>query len=294
MHLQEIQMRDPFILADWKSNYYYLYGTTDKDPWKAKGVGFETYRSTDLVHWEGPFVIFTPPAGFWGTHNFWAPEVHLYQDKYYLFASFKSDVRRRGTQILVSSSPLGPFVPLGDRPATPADWECLDGTFFLDEQAQPWMVFCHEWVQTNDGEIVGQRLSSDLSQTIDEPALLFRASEAVWPKLLCRRDGTGIVDARVPDGPFLHRTKDGTLLMLWSTVSEAGYAMGYARSTSGSLLGPWVQQEKPLIQCDGGHGMIFRSFEGVLYLTYHSPNKTPNERPFFVALEEKQGALVCR
>jgi hypothetical protein len=156
------------------------------------------------------------------------------------------------------------------------------------------MVFCHEWVQTNDGEIVGQRLSSDLSQTIDEPALLFRASEAVWPKLLCRRDGTGIVDARVTDGPFLHRTKDGTLLMLWSTVSEAGYAMGYARSTSGSLLGPWVQQEKPLIQCDGGHGMIFRSFEGVLYLTYHSPNKTPNERPFFVALEEKQGALVCR
>ncbi|HCU29699.1 MAG TPA: glycoside hydrolase, partial [Sphaerochaeta sp.] len=69
------------------------------------------------VHWEGPFVIFTPPAGFWGTNNFWAPEVHLYQDKYYLFASFKSDVRRRGTQILVSSSPLGPFVPLGDRPA---------------------------------------------------------------------------------------------------------------------------------------------------------------------------------
>ncbi|NBK26335.1 MAG: glycoside hydrolase, partial [Spirochaetia bacterium] len=78
MRLQEIQMRDPFILADWMTNYYYLYGTTDKDPWKAEGVSFEAYRSTDLVHWEGPFTIFTPPQGFWGTHNFWAPEVHFH------------------------------------------------------------------------------------------------------------------------------------------------------------------------------------------------------------------------
>lgn len=294
MRLQEIQMRDPFILTDWRSNCYYLYGTTDKDPWKAEGVSFEAYRSTDLVHWEGPFTIFTPPLGFWGTHNFWAPEVHFHNDAYYLFASFKSVENRRGTHILVSSSPLGPFAPVSPKPATPAAWECLDGTFFLDEEGQPWMVFCHEWVQTNDGEIAAQRLSADLCRPVGEPELLFKASSAVWPKKLARRDGSGIIDARVTDGPFMHRTKDGTLLMLWSTVSETGYAMGYATSSSGRLQGPWLQQEKPLIQCDGGHGMIFRSFEGVLYLTYHSPNKTPNERPFFVALEERDGGLVCR
>ena len=28
--------------------------------------------------------MFTPPEGFWGTHNFWAPEVHTHQGKYYL------------------------------------------------------------------------------------------------------------------------------------------------------------------------------------------------------------------
>ncbi len=294
MNLQDIQMRDPFILADERSNCYYIYGTTDKDPWKTEGVGFEAYRSTDLVHWDGPYVIFTPPQDFWGTHNFWAPEVHVYQQHYYLFASFKSEQRCRGTHILVSSSPLGPFSPVSDEPATPVQWECLDGTFFMDEHDQPWMVYCHEWVQIHDGEIVAQRLSSDLSQAVGEPQLLFKASSAAWPKLLKRRDGSGIVDARVTDGPFMHRTKDGTLLMLWSTVSETGYAMGYATSSSGTLQGPWLQQPKPLIQCDGGHGMIFRSFEGVLYLTYHSPNKTPNERPFFVALEEKLGGLVCR
>lgn len=294
MHLQEIQMRDPFMLADERTNCYYLYGTTDKDPWKAKGISFEAYKSIDLVQWEGPYTIFTPPNGFWGTHNFWAPEVHQYQDNYYLFASFKSEKHCRGTQILVSSSPLGPFIPVSDRPATPLDWECLDGTFFLDEENKPWMIFCHEWVQVGDGEICVQLLSEDLASPIGEPVLLFKASEAAWPKLLPRRDGTLIVDARVTDGPFMHRNKDNTLLMLWSTVSESGYAMGYTRSASGTLKGPWVQQPKALIQCDGGHGMIFRSFEGVLYLTYHSPNKTPNERPFFVALEEKEGGLLCR
>lgn len=294
MHLQEIQMRDPFILADDRSNCYYLYGTTDKEPWKSEGVSFEAYASTDLVHWEGPTVIFSAAEGFWGTQNFWAPEVHQYQEKYYLFASFKAEKHCRGTQILVSASPLGPFLPVSERPATPLDWECLDGTFFVDEEGQRWMVFCHEWVQVNDGEICAIQLSSDLSQPIGEPQLLFKASSAVWPKLLPRRDGSGLVDARVTDGPFLYRTKSGNLLMLWSTVSENGYAMGYASSESGRLEGPWIQQKQPLVQCDGGHGMIFRSFEGVLYLTYHSPNKTPNERPFFVTLEEKDGGLVCR
>ena len=40
MKLDEIQMRDPFVLSDKESTSYYLYGTTDKDPWKAPGVSF--------------------------------------------------------------------------------------------------------------------------------------------------------------------------------------------------------------------------------------------------------------
>ena len=33
--------------------------------------------------------------------------------------------------------------------------------------------------------------------------------------------------------------------------------MGVARSTTGSVLGPWVQQDEPLWARNGGHGMIF-------------------------------------
>ena len=209
MKLHEIQMRDPFVLSDNQSMSYYLYGTTDKDPWKAPGVSFEVYSSTDLHEWDGPFTVFTPPEGFWGTHNFWAPEVHTYQGKYYLFATFTAPGHCRGTHILVSESPMGPFLPVSDEPATPLDWECLDGTFFLDDTAQPWIVFCHEWVQINDGEICARKLSSDLSTPVGDPVLLFRASEASWPKALPRRDGSGLVDAKVTDGPFMYRNSDG-------------------------------------------------------------------------------------
>jgi hypothetical protein len=85
----------------------------------------------------------------------------------------------------------------------------------------------------------------------------------------------------------MYRTKDGTLLMLWSSFGKEGnYCIGTARSETGTLAGPWVQSEKSLYSADGGHGMFFRSKEGTLYLTIHTPNKTPFERAIFVEVNE--------
>ena len=58
-----------------------------------------------------------------------------------MLASFKAPTLRRGTQILRATSPRGPFTPLTDQPITPRDWDCLDGTLYLDPSDQPWMVF---------------------------------------------------------------------------------------------------------------------------------------------------------
>ncbi|NCC47212.1 MAG: glycoside hydrolase [Bacteroidia bacterium] len=292
-HLSEIHMRDPFVYVCKEEKKYYLYGTTDEDPWKKAGVGFSVYVSVDLEWWEGPHVVFTPDQGFWGTHNFGAPEVHAYKNAYYMFASFKAENRCRGTHILISNSLLGPFVPLSENPVTPKEWECLDGTYFLDEENQSWIVFCHEWVQVNDGQICAQRLSEDLLRPIGRPELLFTAGDALWTKALKRRDGSDIKDARVTDGPFLHRTKTGKLLLLWSSISQNGYALGIATSLSGTLQGPWMQSETPLIDRDGGHGMVFTTFNGSLLLTLHSPNETPLERVKFFPVKEVGGTLQC-
>lgn len=290
MKTNEIRIRDPFILTDDKARNYYLFGTTDDTCWKGKGIGFNCYRSSDLLEWEGPFEAFRSTPDFWGTKNFWAPEVHKYKEYYYMFATFKSKTRLRGTQILKSSQIEGPYEPITDGPVTPAKWECLDGTLYIDENGNPWIIFCHEWLQIHDGAIYTTRLRSDLTAIIDTPVFLFNASDASWAVPIKGR--LKKYPCYVTDGPFIYQTKNNKLLMLWSSFGKQGYTMGFAISASGRITGPWEQVEEPLWSKDGGHGMIFRTFDNKLFLTFHTPNKSPNERPYFHEIREEEDFLV--
>lgn len=280
----DINIRDPFVLPVAADGKYYLYGTMGAYTWSETSIGFDCHISTDLENWEGPFPVFRPSVDFWSDRNFWAPEVHHYQGKYYMFASFKAPGVRRGTQILVSKSPLGPFLPLTNGPITPANWECLDGTLFTTLQGDPWIVFCHEWVQIEDGAICAIPLSKNLSSAIGDPIVLFHASEAPWAQQIDSKGRKGYVT----DGPWIHRSSNEGLLILWSSFSKGGYSVGVAHSTSGQLLGPWQQDAQPLFSGDGGHCMTFRDFNGNNWLSLHRPNDTPNERPVFLRLYESQ------
>jgi hypothetical protein len=126
---------------------------------------------------------------------------------------------------------------------------------------------------------------------------LFSASEAPWAVTLTgweKENPHYQFPTYVTDGPFLYRLTDKTLLMLWSSFGSKGYAMGIARSETGHITGPWRQDPVPLWLEDGGHGMFFRTFDGHLMLTFHSPNKTPNERPVFIALEETNEHIALK
>ena len=288
MQTRDIQIRDPFILPEPTEGVYYLFGTTDKNCWNGPGGGFECFKSKDLCQWEGPIPSFRPPPSFWGTEHFWAPEVHLYRDLYYMFASFKARERYRGTQILCSKHAAGPYSPLTDAPITPPDWECLDGTFHVDANGDPWIVFCHEWVQVHNGAMYAMLLSPDLKTPASKPLFLFSASEAPWVRRPTwpGKDNRISFPTYVTDGPFLFRNANGMLFMLWSSSGAKGYAMGVACSESCNITGPWRQNDVPLWAEDGGHGMIFRGFDGRLFVTFHAPNNTPNERPVFLEIEE--------
>ena len=278
MRLAEIRIRDPFILPIPEERKYYMYGTTSFGdpgcPW-----GFDAWVSTDLEEWSGPIPVFRSPQGFWADRQFWAPEVYRYQGRYYMFATFNSLKRNGGTQVLVADDPWGPFLPHSDGPVTPADFVALDGTLFID--GVPWMVFCREWIQVHDGEIWAMPLTRDLKAAAGEPQLLFSASSAPWSRV--KEDQQNFVT----DGPFLLRTEGKALLMLWSSCTPEGYALGVAVSESGSVLGPWFHVSEPLYNANGGHGMVFSTFEGELLLSLHSPNNKPYERAHFlpVAIE---------
>ena len=79
MKLSDINIRDPFIVP--YEGKYYMYGTRGKGCWesqKTPGMGFDVYISEDLETWSDPIPVFEASDNFWGTHNFWAPEVHFY------------------------------------------------------------------------------------------------------------------------------------------------------------------------------------------------------------------------
>lgn len=296
--LSAVRIRDACILADPDTQTYYL--CTARHPTPEGGrPGVVVYTSTDLEGWTGPFTVFETPPDFWAQGAIWAPELHRYRGKTYLFATFNSDrplsasaarpaeelpadwppLVWRGTQVLVADTPLGPFRPCSERAIVDHTTQMtLDGTLWV-EDGVPYMVYCHEWVQIGDGAIDVLRLREDLSAADGEPVTLFHGSAAAW--------GFPGRDRYVTDGPFLYRTTAGKLLMLWSTFGWRGYMTLIAASESGRIHGPWVQQPRPLFMDDGGHAMIFCRFDGTPMLALHHPNRPPHERALLYELEDE-------
>jgi GH43 family beta-xylosidase len=260
----DVRIRDPFVLVD--GGYYYLFGTSVKENGRNC---FRGYKTTDLVNVEEEKIVFIENFDFWANQDFWAPEVHLVNGKYYMFASFKCKDRPRAVHILVSDTPLGNYIPLTADPITPKDWECLDGTLYY-EDGKPYIVFCREWLEVRDGRMYAAELNCDLTALAGEPKLLFCASEAKWVKPF----GPG---AYVTDGPFLFK-RGAVVHMIWSSFGENGYALGHAQSDR--ICGKWRHSPLPIYKDNGGHGMLFTK-DGATWITLHSPNDDEKERAVF-------------
>jgi beta-xylosidase len=287
VNLDSLRWRDICIVPDPATKTYYIVGPG--------GRGVRCYTSKDLKTWEGPQMIYTAPPDVWGTIpivSIWAPEMHIYRGKYYLFMTF--DTRNklceqwpnwerngrvtRGSQVFVSDAPTGPFKPFANHSTLPVDMMTLDGTLWV-EDGIPYIVYCQEWVQVTNGAVGYVQLKDDLSEIVDVPKNLFRGSQAPWSKI---SDEFG---CNVTDGPFLYKGKTGKLYMLWTSGGYTGYTQGIAISESGKLAGPWKQQEEPLYKEDGGHGMVFKTFEGKIMMVLHSPNSM-GSRPRIFEMED--------
>ena len=287
----DFRIRDPFVLAD--GGLYYLY---ESKPWDG-GRGVFVRISADLDHWTEKRQAMRV-ADDLPVRKVWAPEVHKYDGAYFLFVTLTMEkgaypiaklvegredfVEPRGTWVYRSDSPTGPFVPVKNGPVPPQDWMTLDGTLYV-EDGQPYMVFCHEWCQTKDGRMCYAPLSPDFASFTAPPVTMFKASEAM--------SGAG----NITDGPYLYRSpKNDALYMIWSnTVERNGkkdYCVFVRKSPGGNLAGPWSGDEL-LFAENGGHGMIFRTFDGRLMLTLHQPNSTPDERMVLFELEDTGSTL---
>ena len=290
---KDFRIRDPYVLAE--NGTYYLY---ESKPWQGgKGVAVRT--STDLENWSAKKPAMVVPDGVPVT-AVWAPEVHKHDGAYYLFTTLTEErgsapikamdpkaaernLTPRGTWVFKADSPLGPFKPVKMGPLPPKEWMTLDGTLFV-EDGQPYMVFCHEWCQVDNGRMCYAPLAKDFASFTAPPKTLFKARDAM--------PGAG----HVTDGPFFYRSpKNGGLYMIWSNfIKGHGYCVLLRKSTTGKLAGPWTKDEI-LYGKNGGHGMIFRTFGGKLLLTLHQPNSGTAERMRLFELEDTGNTLrlVC-
>lgn len=268
--LDSIRLSDPFILADQPTLTYYMTGT-----------GGMIWKSRDLKRWTGPYkAVDLNPASWMGANPMiWAAELHCYHGKYYYFATFTNSsikigtfngnlLERRACHILASDHPDGPYMPVpgGDSIYLPANESTLDATFWIENDT-PYMIYCHEWVQNNNGTVEKIALKPDLSGVLGKGKVLFRASDSPWSReKLNGKTGPN----RVTDGPYVFRTQTGKLGMLWTSWVFSDYTQGVAYSASGTLDGPWIQEKEPITPPDFGHGMLFRTFDGKLLMAVHS------------------------
>lgn len=290
-----IVMSDPFVFADDATQTYYMTGT-----------GGMMWKSRDLKLWDGPFrVAETDPDSWMGPHpNIWAAELHKYKDKYYYFATFTNPtvkidtvkgnvIERRASHVLVADRAEGPYRPMADPMYLPADQPTLDATLWVDRDGKPYMIFCHEWLQNWNGTVEKIQLKDDLSGTIEGTRrLLFRAFDSPWSKE--KMEDGSIGPNKVTDGPFVFKTQTGRLGMLWTSWVYDVYTQGVAYSESGTLDGPWIQQSDPITPPNFGHGMLFRTFDGRLFLSCHSHSSVNGRtvrRPKFFPIDDSGDEL---
>ena len=284
MELGQIHLRDPFVLAD--GDGYYLYGTGEHRL-EGEVLHMTAYRSSDRLHWMAQPVRVCM-HGIGATGDFWAPDVFCYCGRYYMFLTLCAKGRKRGTYVFMSDAPAGDYVPVSSAPVTPPEKQCLDATLYV-EDGVPYLLYSWEWLEAGSGKIFLRRMKPDLSGCTGKAFELLDARESGVSECIEGMYGGARVSGYVTDSPVLYRHTEGEYLLLWSTFCKHGYCIALA--SCDNLCGRY-RQEKLLFSEDGGHAMIYKTREGEQLISFHVPNKPPNERPVFYGIREREKSIV--
>lgn len=253
---------DPFVF--FYDGTYYLTGTT------ADG-GFDYFSSTDLQTWKYGGPLYRKSEGHPGTSLFWAPEVKLYDGRFYLtYSCWFPEKNRMLACVAVSENPEGPYRDLYT-PWFDFGYSTIDTHIFVDDDGTSYLYYSKNYAidgKCGVGEIYGVKLKKDLSGPDGEPVFLMGAFQE-WEKVRWETN-------RCNEGPEVFKY-DGKYYMTYS-ANDTGYEFyGIGVAYADSPLGPWVKSEdNPLITTDlsagvssPGHNSLFETPEGVMYMAYH-------------------------
>lgn len=248
----DVSAHDPVMIKE--GNTYYVYCT---------GRGISVYSSTDLKKWKkeppvfqkAPDWTFQEVEGFRG--HIWAPDIHHYDDKYYLYYSISSFGKNNSAIGLATNVTLDPSSPdykwvdegMIVRSVPGRDlWNAIDPNVVTDEQGYPWMTFGSFWSGMKLVKLIPNRTSLAEPQEWYTVARRERDSYADD-----RKAGDAAIEA-----PFIFK-KDSTfyLFVSWDYCcrgENSTYKVVVGRSED--IRGPYLDKNGKAMSEGGGSLVI--------------------------------------
>ena len=263
---------DPFIHLE--SGTYYLY-CSFRDT-----EGLVVHTSEDLKEWKpyqgrdkGGFA-YVKGNGF-GSRQFWAPEMHKYMGKYYLFHSAEEKVA-----VAVSDSPLGPFRNQEKEPFFKEG--NIDNSLFVDDDGTPYMLYAHFHA---GNEVWICELEKDLMHAKAETQRKLIRAEEDWEM---NRSNPKYDKYSIAEGPCLVKV-GGLYYLTYSSHHVIDPAYNVCLATAPSIKGPWTKQGKgPILAPRGklectGHHSLFKDKSGNWKIVFHARDPGSLERYVYTA-----------
>ena len=251
---------DPTIF--YNKGTYYLYGTNGG----YADSGFKVFTSKDLKSWRlsnknNGWALVKGSA--YGTKGFWAPQVFLYNGKYYMAYTANEQIA-----IAQSNSPEGPFTQKTIQPIDTSIKE-IDPFVFIDVDGNIYLY--HVRLQNGNRIFVAQlndSLSAILPNTAEECISAVNNPQS-W-------ENTKSVSWTVTEGPcVIKRGADYCMFYSANDFRNPDYAVGYA--TAKNPNGPWIKYSgNPIIsrQLTGikgtGHGDVLKDEKNNWWYVFHT------------------------
>lgn len=187
---RDARVHDPSTIVKCGADYW-LFAT---------GMGVQSWRSSDLEHWErGPRVFEEPPP--WITDivptqrgHFWAPDIIHHQGRYLLYYSVSSFGKNTSAIALATNPTLDPASPdyrwtdhgVVVRSRADNDFNAIDPAVFQDADGSLWLAFGSFW---SGIKLVGLNPETGLQLEPDQTPLSLAWKKEIEAPALHARDG---------------------------------------------------------------------------------------------------------